>query len=318
MNKLRGAVIGAGRMGRHHIRIMSQHDLVELVGVVDPNVEAASLVAKPWGAPVFQSIDELPEIDVAIIVTPTAFHEEIGLALLDKGVHLLIEKPLAQSPEAARRLVDKANEKGLVLAVGHVERFNAAVSTLKKLCNKPKMILIDRLSPYTPRIQDSVVYDLTIHDIDLACWLADSEPVDVQAVGTKVFSDTCDAASTVIKFANGAIAALQTSRVTQDKVRRISVSEEERFIVANTLQQNIEIRRQADVSYEGEGDSLTFKQASVVETPMIDRGGEPLKVEQDDFYNAVLSGGKPMVSGEEGLRAVELVELIEKRIAEAE
>lgn len=316
MSKLRGAVIGAGRMGRHHIRIMSQHEDVELMGVVDPMVDAAREVAAPWGAPVFASIDELPEIDVAVVVTPTQFHEEIGLALMEKGVHLLIEKPLAHSPEAAKRLVEKAAEKHLVLAVGHVERFNPAVATLKKLCREPKMILIDRLSPYTPRIQDSVVYDLTIHDIDLACWLADSDPVELQAVGTKVFSDTCDAASTIVKFANGAVASIQTSRVTQDKVRRISVSETERFLVANTLQQNIEIRRQADVSYEGEGDSLTFKQASIVETPMIDRGGEPLKVEQDDFYAAVLNGSKPMVSGEEGLRAVELVELIEKRIEE--
>lgn len=316
MTKLRGAVIGAGRMGRHHVRIMSQHEGVELIGVVDPNTEGARAVAEPWGAPVFSHIDELPEIDVAIIVTPTLFHEEIGLALMDKGVHLLIEKPLAHSPEAAQKLVEKAAEKHLVLAVGHVERFNPVVGTLKKLCSNPKFILIDRLSPYTPRIQDSVVYDLTIHDIDLACWLAGAEPVKVQAVGTSVFSETTDAASTIVYFANGAVASIQTSRVTQDKVRRISVSEPERFLVADTLHQNIEIRRQADVSYEGEGDSLTFKQASIVETPLIDRGGEPLKIEQDDFYSAVLHGRKPMVSGEEGLRAVELVEKIEKCIAE--
>lgn len=317
MTKLRGAVFGAGRMGRHHIRIMAQNENVELVGVVDPNVEHAKTVAEPWGAPVFASIDELPEIDLAIVVTPTQFHEELGLALLEKGIHLLIEKPLAHSPKAARRLVDKAAEKGVVLAVGHVERFNPAVSSLKKLVKEPKMILIERLSPYTPRIQDSVVYDLTIHDIDLACWIAGSKPVSVEAVGTKLFSDTTDAASTIIKFENGAIASIQTSRITQDKIRRISVSEEKRFVVADTLHQNIQITRQAEVSYEGEGDSLTYTQASIVEIPMIDRGGEPLVREQEDFYRAIIEGCAPTVSGEEGLRAVELVEQIEEAIAKS-
>lgn len=315
MSKLRGAVIGAGRMGKNHIRIMAQHDDVELVGVVDPAVETATAIAEPWGAPVYATIEELPEIDVAIVVTPTQFHEAAGMALIERGVHLLIEKPLAGSPEAAKRLVDAAAARDLTLAVGHVERFNPACATLKKLLVDPKMISIERLSPYTPRIKDSVVYDLTIHDIDLACWLAGSTPVSVEAVGTRVFSDTIDAATTILKFENGCVATLQTSRITQDKVRKISVSEPDRYLKANTLRQDISILRQTDVSYQSENDILTFAQASVVEMPTIDRGGEPLRREQDDFYRAVIEKTRPTVTGEDGLLAVTLIDKIEKLIS---
>lgn len=312
MAKLKGAVIGAGRMGRHHVRIMAQHPDVELVGVVDPNAEQAKAIADQWEVPLYGSIDDLPEVDVAVIVTPTQYHAETALKLMERNIHLLIEKPLAESPEIAKKLVDTARSKDLILAVGHVERFNAAVQTLKKLVTEPRMILIERMSPYTPRIKDSVVYDLTIHDVDLACWLAGGKTVKVEATGSPVFSETTDVASTVIKFDNDCIVTIQTSRATQDKVRRISVSERDRFIVADTLRQTIEVKRQAEVSYEGEGENLTFAQASVVETPMLVNAGEPLGLEQNDFYQAVINGTKPTVEGEDGLRAVELVEIIEK------
>lgn len=317
MAKLRGAVIGAGRMGRHHVRIMAQHPDVELVGVVDPDTEHAQTVAQPWGAPVFATVDDLPDIDVAVIVTPTQYHAETAFKLMERNVNLLVEKPLAENPDVARRLVETAEAKGLVLAVGHVERFNAAVQTLKKLVNEPRMILIERMSPYTPRIKDSVVYDLTIHDIDLACWLAGGNPVKVNAVGNNVFSETTDVASSIIKFDNGCIVTIETSRATQDKVRRISVTEKDRYIVADTLRQTIEIRRQAEVSYEGEGENLTFAQASVVETPMLMSAGEPLGVEQNDFYQAVINHTAPTVPGRDGLRAVELVDVIDKACSES-
>jgi len=314
MSRLRGAVFGAGNMGRHHIRIMSQHPDVELVGIVDPDAERAQPLADEWGAPIFASLDDLPEIDVAVIVTPTQYHSEIALPLIEKGVHLLIEKPLAETPEKARRIVDAAKEKGVTLAVGHVERFNPAIKSLASLSTDPKMISIERLSPYTPRIKDSVVYDLTVHDVDLACWLAKGTPVKVVASGTKVFSDTIDAASTIILFDNGCVATIQTSRATHDKVRRITISEPDRYFIADTLRQEVEIKREAEVSYKSnDGDKAPmFTQSSVVEIPTLQKGGEPLRLEQDDFYDAVLNNREPLVPGEDALRAVELVEQIEQ------
>ncbi|MCL2491856.1 MAG: Gfo/Idh/MocA family oxidoreductase [Coriobacteriia bacterium] len=312
MSSLRGAVFGAGNMGRHHIRIMSQHPDVELVGIVDPDVERAQALGDQWDAPVFASLEGLPEIDVAIIVTPTQHHADIALPLIEKGVHLLVEKPLADTPETAHKIVNAAKDKGVTLAVGHVERFNPAIKSLSDLSTDPKLISIERLSPYTPRIKDSVVYDLAVHDVDLACWLAQSVPVKVNASGTKVFSDTIDAASTIIQFENGCVATIQTSRATQDKVRRITISEPERYFIADTLRQEVEIKREAEVSYEHGDNDITFTQASIVEIPTLAKGGEPLRLEQDDFYDAVLNKRRPLVSGEDGQRAVELVEQIEQ------
>ena len=312
---LRGAVIGAGNMGHHHVRIMSQCDEVELAYIVDTNMSAAKDLCAQWGGEALASINELPPLDVAIIATPTPFHEEIALELIKRKINLLVEKPLALNPEAARHIVEAAHAAGIVLAVGHVERFNPAVRELKRRLKDPKMISIERLSPYSPRIKDSVIYDLTVHDIDLACWLADSEPVTIHATGSAVLSDKIDVASTQIKFANSCIATLQTSRITQDKVRRILVSETERFFKVDMLKQDIEIKRSARVENKTEQGHTTYAQETISEIPTIAHSGEPLRLEQENFYQAVRSGGQPEVTGEDGLRAVELVEQIEKLAA---
>jgi len=308
---LRGAVFGAGNMGRHHIRIMNDHPDVELVAIVDPDVDRARQHPCAAQASVCASIDEMPDIDLAIIATPTQYHLETGLSLIERGIHLLIEKPLAGNVKDAKRLVAAAEAADVVLATGHVERFNSAVNMLSRLIDEPLFISIERLSPYTPRIKDSVIFDLTVHDIDLACWLAGGYPSEIAASGAAVFSETIDAASSVLKFPNGCVVTLQTSRITNDKIRRISVSEKDRFLVADTLFQSIEIRRQAEVSYSSKGNELTFEQSSIVESLSIDKGGEPLRKELDDFLHAITTGDSPTVDGRAGLAAVELAHKIE-------
>jgi len=309
--KLRGAVFGAGNMGRHHIRIMDSHPDIDLVAIVDPDTERAKQHPSAAHIPIFSSVENMPNVDFAIVAIPTQYHLEVGLALMNRGVHILIEKPLAGNPEDAKMLVDTAQSTGVTLATGHVERFNPAVSTLARLIDKPLFINIERLSPQTPRIHDSVVFDLTIHDIDLACWLAGGYPTEIAASGTNVYSDTIDAVSSILKFSNDCVVTLQTSRITNDKVRRISVSEKDRFIVANTLSQSIEVRKQAEVSYKSKDEEITFAQTSIVETLTIDTSGEPLRKELDDFLEAIHTGRKPTVSGEAGLAAVELAHKIE-------
>ena len=311
--KLRGAVFGAGNMGRHHIRIMDQHPDVELVAIVDPDVERAKLHPSAAHTPVVASLNDIDDsLDIAIVATPTQYHLELGLALIARGVNLLIEKPLAGTPKDAQALVDAAKEAGVVLATGHVERFNPAVNTLARFIDKPLFISIDRLSPQTPRIADSVIFDLTIHDVDLACWLAGGYPTEIAASGSKVYTDTVDAVSTVMKFKNGCIVTLQTSRITNDKVRRISVSELDHFVVANTLNQTIEVRRQAQVSYERSGGVMTFEQTGIVEELMVNKNIEPLRAELDDFLEAIETGRKPTVDGQDGLNAVRLAFEIER------
>jgi len=309
--KLRGAVLGAGSMGRHHIRIMDSHPDVELVAIVDPNLELAKKHPSAAHTPVFSSVEEMPDVDLAIVAIPTQYHLNAGLALIERGVNIMIEKPLAGNPEDAKTLVDAAKAAGIVLSTGHVERFNPAVNMLARLIDEPLFISIDRLSPYTPRIHDSVVFDLTIHDIDLACWLAGGYPSEIAASGTMVYSDSIDAASTVLKFPNGCVVTLQTSRITNDKIRRISVSEKDRFLVADTMAQSIEVRKQAEVSYKSKNDEITFEQTSVVESLTIDKSGEPLRRELDDLIECVQTGKTPIVDGNAGLAAVELAFKIE-------
>jgi len=309
METLRAAVVGAGNMGRHHVRLLGSMPDIELVGVVDPDTERARTHTTSVRTQVYASVDELPQVDFAVIATPTQYHVDASLALIERGVHLLVEKPLAETPEDAQRLVDAALKSGVTLAVGHVERFNAAVSVLAGLTKQPLMVSFERLSPFTPRIKDSVVFDLMVHDLDLACWIAGGYPSRIEAVGAKVFSDSIDIASAVLEFPNGCIASLQTSRATQDKVRRIAVSERDRFILADSVRQDVSIKKETTVEFEESG---MYRQANVVEVPYLDRSGEPLARELRDVVDAIREGRAPLVDGTAGVSAVRLAYEVER------
>ncbi|MCE5191585.1 MAG: Gfo/Idh/MocA family oxidoreductase [Actinomycetia bacterium] len=316
MTQIRAAVIGAGNMGRHHVRILDRFDDVDLVGVVDPGIDPAASSLPIEAARHFASIDDLPRIDFAVIATPTQMHTELACALAQRGAHLLVEKPLAESPEDARRIVDAAEKAGVILAVGHVERFNPAVRMLAAMASDPRLVQFERLSPFTPRIRDSVVFDLMVHDLDLACWICGGTPVCVQASGAKVFSDSVDVAAAVLEFENGRIASLETSRATQDKVRRIAITEPERYLVADSIRQDLSMRRQTTVEFE-KTEPPIYRQASVVEIPYVDRSGEPLAAELRDVIDAIRASGTPMVTGRDGLRAVELAFAVEAAIGKS-
>ena len=312
---LRIAVVGAGTMGRHHIRILAGLPGVELVAVVDPAVDPVHPSVAVHGVPVLRSIADLPQVEAAVLATPTHEHFQVGAELLERGVHLLVEKPLALDETDAARMVQLARQRGLTLAVGHVERFNAAFALLKTVCREPTMISFERLSPFTPRIADSVVTDLMIHDLDMAMWLLGEYPTDVHAVGTTVFSDVIDVASAVLRFPSGCIATLQASRATQDKVRRVSVGEKDRFIVADSIRQDVMIKRETTVNFSDDDGPQAYRQANTVEIPYLDRSGEPLMRELADFVSAVADRRQPLVTGEDGLRAVRLAREIEDQIA---
>jgi predicted dehydrogenase len=312
MRPLRAAVVGTGNMGRNHVRILGESPNAELVAVVDPDLERARAVAAASGATALAALDELPEIDVAVIASPTPYHAPAAEVLISRGVSLLVEKPFTSSVEEAEMLVALAREVGVTLAVGHVERFNAAFEMLAQLATDPVLLQFERLSPYTPRIGDSVVFDLMVHDLDLACWIAGGYPTRIEAAGVKVFSDTLDVATAVLEFDGGCIARIDASRATQDKVRRAAVSERERFLVADCLRQDISIKRQVEVGQTAEGGTPAYRQASVVETPWMPRIGEPLAREIEDFLAAVRDKRPPRVTGEAGLAAVRLAYEVER------
>jgi predicted dehydrogenase len=308
---LRAAVIGAGNMGRHHARILRGMPDVDLVCVVDPEIDAARSRVAALGVDVISSLEALPPVDIAVVATPTRTHVETALELMGRGTHLLVEKPLAPTPEDAERLAAAARDAGVTLAVGHIERFNAAVSVLAELVADPVLLSFERLSPYTPRIADSVVFDLMVHDLDLACWIAGGYPTRIEAVGARVFSESWDVASAVLGFANGCVATLQASRATQDKVRRIQVSERERFMVADSVRQDVSIKRETTVEFEGSG---LYRQANTVEVPYLDRSGEPLARELRNFVDAVHEGRPPLVDAVAGLNAVRLAYEVERAL----
>lgn len=312
MSNLRAAVIGTGMMGRHHVRILGTMADVDLSYVVDFDTERAATLGGPWGATAIASIDELPEVDVAVIATPTETHRALAGELISRGVSVMVEKPLALNAVEAKELVDLAAEKGVTLAVGHVERFNPIMRFLGGMDLDPRFIQIERMSPYTPRITSSIVSDLMVHDLDLACTLMGGRtPVRIEAVANKVFSDTADIANAVLEWECGGIASIASSRVTQDKVRRIVLTEPDRYIIGDCLRQDVLIKRETTVEFEGEGNAL-YRQANVTEIPYFDRNGEPLTLELLDFIDAHRTGRRPTVSGEDGLRAVELVDAVER------
>lgn len=294
-------------MGRNHVRILGGMDGVELVAVVDADVERAAGFATPVGAKAFRDVAEAPEVDLAVVAVPTPAHFEVAEALLSRGANVLVEKPMAATPAEARALVDAASRAGVVLAVGHVERFNPAIRTLIELVSEPLLMQFERLSPYTPRIRESIVFDLMVHDLDLACMLAGGYPERVETVGTAVFSDTLDIASAVLAFEGGCVASLQASRATQDKVRRIAISERDRFLLADSIRQDVSIKRETTGSYE----NAVYSQASVVEVPYLDRRAEPLALELANFVAAVRGEELPAVDAEAGARIVELAHLVE-------
>ena len=201
MKRIRAAVIGVGSMGRNHARVLATMDDVELVGVVDSDGDSAAAVARATGTAAFADLESLPEIDFAVVAVPTLAHLSVAETLIRCGVSLLVEKPLAPMPEDADRLVALADEHGVLLATGHIERFNPVVSALSRMVRQPRLMQFSRLSPYTPRISESIVFDLMVHDLDLACLLAGGRPERVSAGGVTVLSDTLDAASAVLTFA---------------------------------------------------------------------------------------------------------------------
>lgn len=312
--RLRAAVVGAGNMGRHHARILQRMSDVDLVAVADTDVDLARRSSP--GAAAVPSAAHLPPLDMAVVAVPTHGHLDVAMELLDRGVSLLVEKPLACDPVSAERIVVAARHAGVVLGVGHVERFNPAVAALAEVSTEPLLVQFDRLSPHTPRVSESVVFDLMVHDLDLACHIAGAVPVRVQASGIAVFSDMLDAAGALLTFPSGCVASVHASRVTQDKVRRIAVSERDRFIVADSISHDIRIKRQTVSEYLFDTVS-TYREASVTEIPYLDRRVEPLAAQLEEFVGAVRSRLPFSVPGEVGLEAVRLAWEVERQAAGA-
>jgi predicted dehydrogenase len=295
LSKIRTAVVGAGSFGRHHLRILSQSPGAELAGVVDTDTQRASGVAAQYGCPLYSSLADLAgKVDAAVVAVPTAAHADVGCALLEAGIDVLVEKPIAPDLASAGRLVDTAARTGRILQVGHLERLNPAITALKKLMTLPLFFEIHRLSLFSPRSLDvDVVLDLMIHDLDIVLDLVGTMPEEIRAAGISILSDKVDIANVRLAFPGGCIANLTASRVSTERVRKLRLFQPHQYI-------SLDYQKQEAVAFTVSGSQqIGFQPLSVPKD-------EPLRLEIDSFLEAVQNRSRPAVSGDEGLRVLEI------------
>jgi predicted dehydrogenase len=300
MSKIRAAVIGVGYLGRFHAQKYAQANGCELIAVVDGREEVRNAVAAEVQAlPLADYRELLGKVDAVSVVTPTPSHFEIADAFLAAGAHVLVEKPITETPDHARALIARAAAAKRILQVGHLERFNAAVLAAEPHLNAPRFMECVRLAPYKERGTDvNVVLDLMIHDIDLVQSLAGSDIVSIDAIGTPVFSGEIDIANARIRFANGCVANTTASRVSLKTERKLRIFEDAAYISLD-LQQKILtlIRRREGVPQPGQL-PVSIEEANLEQ-------GDALKSEIESFLDCIRNDRRPIVSGEDGLRALE-------------
>ena len=293
-NRVRIAVVGAGSFGRHHLRVLKQSPHAELTAVVDTNPERAQAAAAEFGCAAVSDLRQLSGlVDAAVIAAPTSVHAEIGCTLLEKGLDLLIEKPIAPDHASAQKLIETAERLGRVLQIGHLERFNPGVTAIKQIVNIPLFFEVHRLSLFSPRSLDvDVVLDLMIHDLDIVLDLVGEVPSEVRAAGLIILSDKVDIANVRLAFPGGCVANLTASRVSTERVRKLRVFQPHQYISLDYE------RQQAAAFTVSENQRIGFENLIVEKQ-------EPLRLEVESFLDSVLTRQPPRVSGRDGLRALD-------------
>lgn len=305
MQNIRAGVAGAGAMGRNHARVYSQLPDVDLTVIYDADAARAEAVAAEFGATPVSSLEELSALcDVASVAVPTVAHREVGCRLMDLGVHILMEKPIAPTVEDARVLVETAARTGKVLQIGHIERFNPVLRELEKKLTHPRFIEAHRLSPFPNRSIDiGVVLDLMIHDLEIILHLVRSPIVSIDAVGVAVLTPNEDIANARLRFENGCVANVTASRISPDKMRKLRVFQEDCYL-------SLDYQEQSGQIHWREG--MEIKRGVVEVEP-----GEPLKLELDAFVRSAAAGAAPKVSGQQGTDALSVAIEITRIIREA-
>lgn len=302
---IKTGVIGVGHLGYHHARLYTAIEGAELVGICDSHVEHGEKIAEEFGTEYFGTVQGLIDtgIQAASVAVPTVGHYEVVKLLLEAGIDVLVEKPIATTLEEAKNMVAMAKANDCLLQVGHVERFNGAVMGLTKAIKKPRFIECHRMSPFPNRGDDvSVVLDLMIHDIDVIMALDDSEIVSIDAVGVPVLSKEEDIANVRLRFASGCVANLTASRISLERMRKIRIFEENAYVSTDYSEQQVMIYRKKT---EGLPDDVSPMKAITMEPLDIEKV-EPLLIEISSFVECIQTRSEPIVSGEAGLKALQL------------
>jgi predicted dehydrogenase len=303
------AVIGVGHLGRHHARILSTLEGVTLAAVVDKLPERAAEIAATTGSrSLTHSTDLVGEVDGVTIAVPTELHHEIAMPFLERGISVLVEKPMARSLAEADDMIAAAQKSGATLAVGHTERYNPAVAAVLPLVTSPRFIEVHRLGVFPERSLDiDVVFDLMIHDLDVILSLVRSEVTSVEAVGVPVLTPKYDIANARLRFASGCIANVTASRISRDRVRKARFFQRDAYVSIDTAARDVEVW--SVVAQPGGARKIGGGKLAV-------NGDEPLKAELEDFIGAVRDRRPPAVSGEEGRAALALAVRIVELMAQ--
>lgn len=311
MKKLRAAVVGVGYLGNFHAQKYASLPDVELAGVADSDPKRSAEIAATLGTTAFTDYRDLAgKVDVVSIVVPTVMHHEVASFFLNHGVHVLLEKPVTTTVAEARDLISIAAGKGLIFQVGHLERFNPALDAVRNIINRPGFIDATRVAPYKPRGTDvSIVLDLMVHDLDLISTIIGSGVRSISASGACVYSSTPDIANARIEFENGATANVTASRISLKSDRSMRIFQEDAYISVDF--QN----RKASICRKGDGESSPGVPAVSVEEIDVPQKDQIL-AEIQAFIDSVLTGKPPVVSGVDGMKALETALLIEEKILE--
>ncbi|MDP7035889.1 MAG: Gfo/Idh/MocA family oxidoreductase [Planctomycetota bacterium] len=330
MESLRTAVVGVGHLGNHHARLHSQAKGARLVAVCDPDPKAGNSVAKKLGVEWVEDYRDLVDrVDAVSVAVPTIYHHEVSTFFLDRGVHVLVEKPIASNLEQARDMNDRARKGDLRLAVGHVERFNPAVSSIRDLKLDPRFIESHRISPFSFRSVDvGVVLDLMIHDIDIILSLVSSPVSRIDAHGVGVLGECEDIANARIQFENGCVANATASRISIKSMRKIRVFSENCYVSLDCQNfeghiykkspdlslDEINVQKMSKSSLMGLRELGLFGKLVEIKKIKPQRGANPLALEIQDFLDSIREGRDPIVPGEHGIRALEVATGILERI----
>jgi predicted dehydrogenase len=313
MRKITAAVVGVGYLGRFHAQKYAQAPQCELVGVADARQEAREAVAAEVGTrPVADHRELLGAVEAVSIVTPTPAHYAIARDFLESGAHVLVEKPITETPAEARQLIELASRRGLILQVGHLERFNSAILAAEPHLRAPRFVECHRLAPYRERGTDvSVVLDLMIHDIDIVQTIVGAPVKSIDAVGTPVFSEDIDIANARITFANGCVVNATASRVSLKTERKMRIFEDDAYLSLDLQQKILTVIRKRGPGQPPGPLPVTIEEQSL-------DPGDALKAEIDSFLACIRDGRPPVVPGEAGLMALEtamrITEQVEKSL----
>ena len=316
MDKVNVSLIGVGRMGQFHLNVISQINNINLSGIYDADENHLNEISQKYNIRKFNNIDEvIDNADAVIIASPTIHHFEIAKKAVEKGKHVLVEKPMTETYAQALELEEIVKQKNVILQVGHVERFNGAVQELHHIIEKPYLIEARRLAPFTPRITDvGVVFDIMIHDLDIVTSLVKKPIIRFSASGKRIRTKNEDIASALLEFEDSTIATISASRVTQEKIRTLAISTEEAYFILDYATQDITIHRQAaSQSNIKTSVGINYKQESIIERVFIHRDN-PLKLEDEHFANCILGKDKRFVSIEDDVNTIKLTEAILKEI----